>query len=77
MERITPAQRQVLDALRQATVDGWPARVRDVGAICGHASPSTTHHHLYALEQLGLARRHPRAENGGWLPAEEIGPHAA
>lgn len=65
---VTVAEHRVLIALRQATADGWPASVREVGALAGLASSATAHHHLISLERQGLAHRHPRLERGGWLP---------
>lgn len=65
---LTASQERVLAALRELTEDGWPASVREVGALCGHASPSTTHSHLQTLERLGHAARHPRHERGAWFP---------
>lgn len=71
---LTPAQQRVLDALRDLTQDGWPTTVREVGAELGFGSPSTAHHHLLNLQDLGYAKQHPRRPAGGWLPTDT---HAA
>ena len=66
---LTEAQRRTYDALRNITVDGWPASVREVMQEAGLASPDTAHKHLHALRKLGYARQHPRNERGGWMAA--------
>lgn len=64
---MTPAQARVREALTRLCFDGWPATVREIGALAG-IGPSTTHDHLTALERAGYAKRHPRNVKGGWRP---------
>lgn len=66
VESVSPARRLVYEALVELTEDGWPASVRDVQAVTGHASTSTVHVLLHGLERDGLVERHPRNERCGW-----------
>ena len=38
---------------------GWPPTVREIGDHMGWSSPSTTHHHLHAMQAKGLLLRDP------------------
>lgn len=62
------SRQAVMSAVRVVTADGWPASVREVQAVSGHASPSTVQVHLERLEADGWVARHPRRKSGGWMP---------
>lgn len=68
---MTEAQGRVLRALRDVTDDGWSATVQEITDRAGLASKSTCWHHLNALEDAGLAERHPRNPKGGWRAADQ------
>ena len=70
---MSPAQRNVLDAVRLLCDGGWTCSVREVAEVAGHASPSTTHAHLLRLERSGWVERNPNRPAGGWRPAMKAG----
>jgi SOS-response transcriptional repressor LexA len=54
---MTPRQKQVLNALRDLTVDGVPPSMRQIAQHVGLKSPSTVHKVIETLEADGLVSR--------------------
>jgi repressor LexA len=58
MRGLTSRQREVLDAIRVFyAVHGVPPSIRELGAILGVTSVSTTHSHVVALYKKGYLRK--------------------
>ena len=65
LDGLTPRQRLVLDAIRDAVqARGYPPSMREIGELVGLTSPSSVAHQLSTLERKGYLRRdanRPRA----------------
>ena len=58
--KLSKRQEQILEFVREYASDhGYPPSVREIGAACGLASPSTVHVHLKVLQDAGYIRRDP------------------
>lgn len=58
--KLSKRQTQILEFVRAyAGEHGYPPSVREIGAACGLASPSTVHVHLKVLQDAGYIRRDP------------------
>lgn len=59
-EPLTPRQKQILTAIREALEDrGYPPTMREIGRAVGLSSPSSVKHQLEAMEAKGVIRRDP------------------
>ena len=60
LDGLTPRQRLVLDAIREAVqTRGYPPSMREIGELVGLTSPSSVAHQLATLERKGYLRRDP------------------
>ncbi len=60
LDGLTPRQRLVLDAIRDAVqTRGYPPSMREIGELVGLTSPSSVAHQLATLERKGYLRRDP------------------
>ena len=60
LDGLTPRQRLVLDAIRDAVqTRGYPPSMREIGELVGLTSPSSVAHQLTTLERKGYLRRDP------------------
>jgi len=60
LDGLTPRQRLVLDAIRDAVQSrGYPPSMREIGELVGLTSPSSVAHQLSTLERKGYLRRDP------------------
>ncbi len=60
LDGLTPRQRLVLDAIRDAVqTRGYPPSMREIGELVGLTSPSSVAHQLSTLERKGYLRRDP------------------